>query len=69
MTIESNSTVGQIASEFPLATRVFSRHEIDFCCGGGKPLAQVCAEKGLSSERVLAEIQKEIDKADHLLFT
>ncbi len=64
MTIESDSTVGQIATEFPLATRVFSRHEIDFCCGGGKPLAQVCAEKGLSSDAVLAEIQKEIGETD-----
>ncbi len=64
MTIKSDSTVGQIATEYPLATRVFSRHEIDFCCGGGKPLAEVCAEKGLSSAAILAEIHEEIADKD-----
>ena len=64
MTIHRDTTVGQIATEHPLATRVFSRHEIDFCCGGGKPLAEVCAEKGLSSEAILAEIQEEIADKD-----
>lgn len=64
MTIQSETTVGKIATEYPLATRVFSRHEIDFCCGGGKPLAEVCAEKGLSSESILAEIYEETGEKD-----
>ena len=29
------SRVGEIATRYPLATRVFARHGIDFCCGGG----------------------------------
>ncbi len=64
MTLHSDSTVGRIATEYPLATRVFSRHEIDFCCGGGRPLAEICAEKELSSEEILAEIHQEIEKTD-----
>jgi regulator of cell morphogenesis and NO signaling len=42
MNITPDSKVGQIAVEHPLATRVFARHGIDFCCGGGKPLGEVC---------------------------
>ena len=29
------SRVGEIATRYPLATRVFARHGIDFCCRGG----------------------------------
>ena len=36
MKIDPESKIGQIAAEHPLATRVFSRHQLDFCCGGGK---------------------------------
>lgn len=61
MNVEIDSRVGEIATKHPLATRVFARHGIDFCCGGGKPLSDVCATLGLSTEAVLTEIQREID--------
>jgi regulator of cell morphogenesis and NO signaling len=60
MTIELESKVGQIATEYPLATRVFARHGIDFCCGGGRPLGEVCSERGVDGASVLAEIDKEL---------
>ncbi|HEU4366128.1 MAG TPA: iron-sulfur cluster repair di-iron protein [Candidatus Krumholzibacteria bacterium] len=60
MSIDIATTVGRLAAEHPLATRIFARHGIDYCCGGGKPLGAVCEEKGLEVERVLAEIQQEI---------
>jgi regulator of cell morphogenesis and NO signaling len=60
MNITPNSKVGQIATEHPLATRVFARHEIDFCCGGGKPLAEVCSQRGLETATILAEIESEL---------
>ncbi|MEE8526563.1 MAG: iron-sulfur cluster repair di-iron protein [Thermoanaerobaculia bacterium] len=60
MTVTTNTPVGLIATEHPLATRVFARHGIDFCCGGGRPLDQVCSAKGLEIDAVLAEIQEEV---------
>ncbi len=60
MNISRDSTVGQLATEYPLATRVFARHGIDFCCGGGLPLAEVCAERGLDAQVVIGEIEKEL---------
>jgi len=59
MRFNPDSKVGQIAAEHPLATRVFARHDIDFCCGGGKPLGEVCARHGLDVATVLAEIESE----------
>ena len=64
MKIELESKVGEIAAEHPLATRVFARHDIDFCCGGGKPLSSACAARGVDGESVLAEIEKELADPD-----
>ncbi|MCH7798024.1 MAG: iron-sulfur cluster repair di-iron protein [Planctomycetes bacterium] len=59
-TVTPETTVGEIAVDHPLATRVFARHNIDFCCGGGKPLAEVCSRLDLDTELVLKEIQDEL---------
>lgn len=61
MTINSDTPIGTIAAEHPLATRVFSRHQLDFCCGGGRPLGEVCQEKGLNVEGVLKDIHQELE--------
>ena len=62
--IEANETVGQMAVRLPAASRVFARHNIDFCCGGAKPLAEVCAAKGLDPAALLAEIEAERPTSD-----
>ena len=63
MTIALDTHVGRIATEHPLATRVFHRHGIDFCCGGGKPLSEACSNQGIDASVVLSEIEKELNTA------
>jgi regulator of cell morphogenesis and NO signaling len=60
MSLSTTRTVGSIAVEHPLATRVFARHGIDYCCGGDRPLELACAEKGLEPETVVREIESEL---------
>jgi regulator of cell morphogenesis and NO signaling len=62
--ITGNTKVGDVATQYPLATRVFARHSIDFCCGGGKPLSEACMKVGVQVDTVLAEIDKEISTTD-----
>ncbi len=57
MNVTTESRVGEIAAHHPLATRVFARHGIDFCCGGGVPLAEACARRGVAAEAVVGEIE------------
>jgi len=64
MTITPTSLVGEVAVAQPLATRVFARHQIDFCCGGGRPLDEVCRTKGLDVNQVLDEIRQETAPSD-----
>jgi len=48
--------LSELASTVPAASRIFHRHQLDFCCGGKRPLAEACAEKGLDADVILAEI-------------
>lgn len=50
-------TVALLAVRLPAATRVFARHDIDFCCGGQRSVRDACAERGLDPEAVIAEIE------------
>jgi len=65
MSFNAETTVGQIATDHPLATRVFARHKIDYCCGGGSPLKNVCEKDGLNAENLLEEINKELETVDY----
>jgi iron-sulfur cluster repair di-iron protein len=47
----------------PIRARVFEKLGIDYCCGGKKPLAEVCAAKGLDASTVLAMLEA-IDGVD-----
>jgi regulator of cell morphogenesis and NO signaling len=64
MTFTTESTVGQIAAEHPLATRTFGRHGIDFCCGGGQTIGTLCEAKGLDTDSILEEIHGETAAGD-----
>lgn len=53
-----DSTIRDIvAGDFRTAA-VFQKYEIDFCCGGGRPLADACDDKGLCLETVLADLAR-----------
>ena len=62
--IARDTPVGHVATAAPLATRVFARHGIDFCCGGGVPLEQACAARDVSVDTVLEEIEKELQTSN-----
>ncbi|MBD3160532.1 MAG: iron-sulfur cluster repair di-iron protein [Candidatus Latescibacteria bacterium] len=51
--IDTARTVGELVTERPARSRVFEEHGIDYCCGGGIPLEDACAEAGVEAERVL----------------
>ena len=48
--------IGDIVSENYHTAGVFKEYGIDFCCGGGKPLNEVCDKKGLSLNEVVQKL-------------
>jgi regulator of cell morphogenesis and NO signaling len=57
------TTLADLAVTHPAAARVFYRNGLDFCCGGRRPLAEVCAERGLDARALMADIEAESQRA------
>lgn len=49
-------TVAELVTTRPNAVKALQRHGIDFCCGGGRPLDEACAARGLDAGALLAEV-------------
>ena len=56
--LHANDTVGRIVTRDTRTANVFSRHGIDFCCGGRQTLQQACASKRLDVNAVIHELQE-----------
>lgn len=64
MNLSPESRVGEIAAQYPVATRSLHRFGIDFCCGGGIPLAEACERKNVNPDQVLDAIRTDIANTD-----
>lgn len=56
--IDPTQTVGNLVAEDFRRGAALRQFGIDFCCGGGKPLAEACAKKGVDVEAVIAALEK-----------
>lgn len=52
-------TVGELVAERPARSRIFETHGIDFCCQGGRTLADACERKRVAVEVVLGALAAE----------
>lgn len=62
--INLKSSVGNCVAQHPQTSRVFESLEIDYCCGGGKPLEQACLDRKLDPLQVLEQIEQAIKQID-----
>lgn len=53
---ESSTTLAELATTWPAASRIFHHHRLDFCCGGHRSFEVACAERGIDAKALLAEI-------------
>ena len=51
-------TIADIVTADIRTASIFKRHGIDFCCGGGKILSDVCKEKKIRISKITNEIQE-----------
>jgi regulator of cell morphogenesis and NO signaling len=64
MRIESATTVGSLAAGIPGATKIFDSVHIDYCCHGARSLADACADAGLDSDELIAELERAASRGD-----
>jgi regulator of cell morphogenesis and NO signaling len=55
--IDLNATVGELVARQPALSRVFEEVGVDYCCGGKKPLAEACRQKGLNPVELAARLE------------
>jgi regulator of cell morphogenesis and NO signaling len=58
MQIEEKQTIASIVRENYKTAEIFSKHKIDFCCGGKKSVGEACANSSVD----FAQISKELDE-------
>lgn len=58
-----HSSVGQFVVDQPDRARLFEQIGIDYCCGGKRPLADVCRDKGLDAVDVCRKLLDSIPDA------
>jgi len=54
---DTNTTIRAIVADDYRAAAVFQKHGIDFCCGGNRPVADACDEKGIDARLVASELR------------
>lgn len=59
----ASARVADLAREHPSTIRVFQRHQIDFCCGGKRTLAEAVGRAGLEPARLADELNAAIAEA------
>ncbi|HWT08063.1 MAG TPA: iron-sulfur cluster repair protein YtfE [Roseomonas sp.] len=52
----ADRNIGEIAATLPGATAIFRRHKLDFCCGGGIPLAEAAAKRAAPLGEIEADL-------------
>lgn len=62
--LDTSTPVGEWVAEFPQTSRVFQELKIDFCCGGGKPLSEVCEAKGLDPGTIASRLNELIEDTE-----
>ena len=70
-TLTPDTPVGQLVAQRPARTRLLEKLGIDYCCGGGRSLAEACDENDLDPDTVIRMLQAmeasgvdEIDERD-----
>jgi regulator of cell morphogenesis and NO signaling len=66
MQLTETMTVRDIAAGSLGAVRLFEKLGIDYCCGGKRPLAEACTEKGYDPAAIQRLLAEAMDKAPAL---
>ncbi|MBI3141626.1 MAG: iron-sulfur cluster repair di-iron protein [Bacteroidetes bacterium] len=53
----ANTKVSKIVAKNFKTAKVFSAYGIDFCCNGGIPLSDACAQKSVNLQEVVAQLE------------
>jgi len=56
--IHPSITIGRMVAGSPRLSRVFEEFKIDYCCGGKRPLEEVCREKQIDVDHLIERLSQ-----------
>ncbi|HEY9060679.1 MAG TPA: iron-sulfur cluster repair di-iron protein [Pseudobacteroides sp.] len=59
-------SIGEIVSIMPKASEVFKEYNIDFCCGGNRPLSEAIREQKLNDREVISKLDQAYEATNKL---
>ncbi len=62
----TSQRIGDIVAIFPKGSEVFKKFNIDFCCGGNRPLAEAIQEQGLDTDDVIQKLEEAYSQSKEL---
>lgn len=65
MHLHPDMTIGEIVAHHYRTAEVFSRHGIDFCCGGKRTLATACADKAVDWDTLSGELHAALEMPEN----
>lgn len=60
--VDEKTTVRVLVGRYPQTRPVFEKHGIDYCCGGGKPLADAARQCGQELPKLIDALKEAIDR-------
>jgi len=54
--------IGDVGALYPGALEIFARYDIDFCCGGNRPLEEAVTEAGIDGNKLLKILNEGYEK-------
>lgn len=61
--LSTSTKVGAIVAAHPGLSRVFESLDIDYCCGGNRPLGDACSDRQLDPDTVVAVLEAGMNAA------
>jgi regulator of cell morphogenesis and NO signaling len=58
--IDGQTTIRNLVGRYPQTRSVFEKHGIDYCCGGGKCLAEAAGERGLKLPELVSALEESL---------
>ncbi len=59
--VDETTTVRDLVGRYPQTRPVFEKHGIDYCCGGGKSLAEAAREHGRELPKLVDALKEALD--------
>ncbi|MDF2988155.1 MAG: iron-sulfur cluster repair di-iron protein [Eubacterium sp.] len=62
----TSQRIGDIVALFPKGGEVFKKFNIDFCCGGNRPLSEAIQEQGLDEKEIINKLEEAYSESKKL---